>query len=212
MKIAILGASGRLGNLFIKEGLKNKLDLTAIVRNDSKLETKEGINLIVKDLMSLTKEDLQSFDIVISALGIWEVDKIEGYVNVHKHVLDLLANTNIRYIVVGGVGSLYVDKEHSHRLVEDASFPQEWVPVATGNSLAYDAITSRNDVLWTFFSPAYNFDENGSEAQEFIFGYDEVLYNKDNESYLSYIDGVKIVFDEIKNKNYIQKRFTAIKK
>jgi len=55
------------------------------------------------------------------------------------------------------------------------------------------------------------FDPDGKEADKFIFGDDILLFDKDNESYLSYIDGAKIVLDEIVNKNYIQKRFTAIK-
>ena len=210
MKIAIIGATGRVGKLLINEALKRNYEVTAIVRNASKLENK-NIQVIEKPFLEVSKEDLNGFDVVINAIGIWTVEEA-GFMKIqHEHFLNLLANTKTRYIVVGGVGSLYTDATKATRVINSVDFPKEWIPVASGNVDAYNAISSRNDVLWTFFSPAYMFDPDGKETNEFIFGDDILLFNKDNESYLSYIDGAKIVLDEITNKNYIQKRFTAIR-
>ena len=210
MKIAIIGATGRVRKLLINEALKRNYKVTAIVRNASKLENKD-IQVIEKPFLEINKDDLNGFDVVINAIGIWTIEEV-GFMKIqHEHFLNLLAKTKTRYIVVGGVGSLYTNPAKTTKVIDSVDFPKEWITVASGNLDAYNTVSSRNDVLWTFFSPAYMFDPDGKEADKFIFGDDILLFNKDNESYLSYIDGAKIILDEIVNKNYIQKRFTAIK-
>ena len=41
MKIAVIGAAGRVGKLLINEALNRNYEVTAIVRNASKLENKD---------------------------------------------------------------------------------------------------------------------------------------------------------------------------
>ena len=74
MKIAIIAASGKAGNLIVEDALKRKYDVTAIVRDASKVI--QDIPVVEKDILSIKKEDLQPFDVVINAFGAKESDPI----------------------------------------------------------------------------------------------------------------------------------------
>ena len=67
MKVAVLGATGKEGQLLLAEAKRRGMDVTAIVRNASKIT--DGTPTIEKDVYQLTTEDIQAFDVLISALG-----------------------------------------------------------------------------------------------------------------------------------------------
>ncbi len=84
MKIAIIGANGKEGKLLVKEALKRDQDVTAVVRNENQTEAEK---VIQKDLFDLTKEDLESFDIIIDSFGAWTPDTLP----LHISSLNILA-------------------------------------------------------------------------------------------------------------------------
>ena len=47
MKIAIIGASGKQGNLILKEAITRDFEVTAIVRNKSKIT--DSVTVVEKD-------------------------------------------------------------------------------------------------------------------------------------------------------------------
>ena len=73
MKIAVIGANGKAGKLIVAEALSRNLDVTAVVRNENKSDAKK---VIVKDIMSLNKEDLKGFDVVIDCFGAWTAETL----------------------------------------------------------------------------------------------------------------------------------------
>ena len=67
MKIGIIGATGKLGNLLVGK-LTDKGEIpTAIIRNQSKLTI--NIPIIEKDIFSLTANDIKDFDILINTFN-----------------------------------------------------------------------------------------------------------------------------------------------
>lgn len=68
MKIAVVAANGREGQLVVKEAVERGHDVTAVVRGDNKTVAK---NVVVKDLFNLTAADLAGFDVVVDAFGAW---------------------------------------------------------------------------------------------------------------------------------------------
>ena len=122
MKVAIIGASGKAGKLIMNEALERGYDVTAIVRNKSKIDNTK-VNVIEKDLFSLTKDDIKGFDVVVSAFGVWEEKELDKHSLVMEHLCKILSNTNIRLIVVGGASSLYINKEHTMILKDSPYFP-----------------------------------------------------------------------------------------
>ena len=68
MKIGIIGASGKAGSRILKEALDRGHEVTAIVRNASKI-TEDNVKVLENDVFNLTSNDLQAFDVVVNAFG-----------------------------------------------------------------------------------------------------------------------------------------------
>lgn len=58
MKIGIIGASGKAGNEILKEAKKRGHEVTAIVRNASKVQ-EQDVAILEKDVFELTAEDIK---------------------------------------------------------------------------------------------------------------------------------------------------------
>ena len=71
-------------------------------------------------------------------------------------------------------------------------------------------LKTKSDVLWTYVSPAGDYDANGARTGKYVLGGDDLILNSKNESYISYADLALAIIDELKNKKFIQKRFTAV--
>ena len=116
MKIAVVAANGKAGQLIVEEAVKRGHDVTAIVRSENKTQAQ---HLLKKDLFDLTKEDLVGYDVVATAFGAWTPETLPLHSKSIEHFNDLLAGTSMRLLVVGGAGSLYVDKEKKVQLIVD---------------------------------------------------------------------------------------------
>lgn len=211
MKIAIIGATGKAGKLIMEEALKRGLDVTAIVRNKSKLSN-SSVKVIEKDLFDLKKEDLKDFDTVVSAFGAWEEKELPKHGEVMNHLCDILADTNIRLMVVGGAASLYVNKEHTIILKDAPNFPEAFMGLAVSENKAFDILKDKKDVLWTYVSPSADFQADGKKTGEYNIGNDELLVNSKGESYISYADYAAAFADEIVNKKYLNQQITFCSK
>lgn len=58
MNIGIVGATGKAGSLILDEAVNRGHDVTAIVRNASKL-INDNVSVIEKDVHDLTREDFK---------------------------------------------------------------------------------------------------------------------------------------------------------
>ena len=170
MKIAVAAANGNAGRLIVKEALERGMDVTAIVRSANQTEAKQVIR---KDIMDLTKEDLQGFDVVVDAFGVWDEAKMNLHSVTLGHLADILSGSSTRLLVVGGAGSLYTDKTHSLKLSEPPDFPKDYLPVANGMGQALDELRRRNDVKWTYISPAAEFDPEGKKTGSYVLAGEE---------------------------------------
>lgn len=210
MKIAIIGATGKAGKLIMEEALKRGLDVTAIVRNKSKLSN-SSVKLIEKDLFDLKKEDLKDFDTVVSAFGAWEEKELSKHGEVMNHLCDILADTNIRLMIVGGAASLFVN--HSMMLIDSPDFPKDWINLAKNSNKAFEILKATKNVLWTYISPSADFQADGKKTGEYRIGdKDELCFNSKGESMISYADYAIGFVDEIENKKFLNKRITLVSK
>lgn len=210
MKIAIIGATGKAGKLIMEEALQRGLDVTAIVRNKSKLSN-SSVKVIEKDLFDLKKEDLKDFDTVVSAFGAWEEKELPKHGEVMNHLCDILADTNIRLMVVGGAASLFVN--HSMMLIDSPDFPKDWINLAKNSNKAFEILKATKNVLWTYISPSADFQADGKKTGEYSIGdKDELCFNSKGESMISYADYAIGFVDEIENKKFLNKRITLVSK
>lgn len=210
MKIAIIGATGKAGKLIMEEALKRGLDVTAIVRNKSKLSN-SSVKVIEKDLFDLKKDDLKDFDTVVSAFGAWEEKELPKHAEVMNHLCDILADTNIRLMIVGGAASLFVN--HSMMLIDSPDFPKDWINLAKNSNKAFEILKATKNVLWTYISPSADFQADGKKTGEYRIGdKDELCFNSKGESMISYADYAIGFVDEIENKKFLNKRITLVSK
>ena len=207
MKIAIIGANGKSGANLVNEALKQGHDVTAIVRN--KGYKKESVKVVYKDIFELAKADLAGFDAVISAFVAWSEETFPLHKKVAAHLVNLLEGTDTRLIVVGGAGTLFVDDKGT-MLMDTPDLPAAYMGVAKAMAVSYFELKGSANVLWTYVSPAGDYDENGARTGKYVLGGDDLILNSKNESYISYADLALAIIDELKNKKFIQKRFTAV--
>ena len=207
MKVAIIGANGKSGSNLVQEALKQGHDVTAIVRNK---EYKNGdVKVVYKDVFELSKADLAGFDAVISAFATWTPETFGLHKKVAKHLADALSGTKTRLLVIGGAGTLYVDDKQT-MVMDTPSFPAGYMGVAKATAESFSELKGRSDVLWTYVSPAGDYDANGARTGKYVLGGDNLILNSKNESYISYADLALAVIDELKNGTFVQKRFTAV--
>ena len=139
MKIAVIGAAGKSGRLIASEAKSRGFDVTAIVKPGSADRLDPGYSVIEKSLFDLTAEDLKGFDAVVDAFGSFSYGP--GSENLHitslEHLITVFKELpEVRLLVVGGAGSLYVD-ENKSGLVAD-TIPEKFrgVPAAMEKAFA----------------------------------------------------------------------------
>ena len=191
----------------VQISLKQGYDVTAIVRN--KEYKNEGVKVIYKDIFELTKADLASFDAVISAFAAWTPETFSLHKKVAAHLANLLEGSDTRLLVVGGAGTLFVDDKGT-MVMDTPDFPAAYMGVAKATAESYFELKGRSDLLWTYVSPAGDYDANGARTGKYVLGGDNLILNSKNESYISYADLALAIIDELKNKKFIQKRFTGV--
>ncbi|MWP49226.1 MULTISPECIES: NAD(P)-dependent oxidoreductase [unclassified Gilliamella] len=208
MKIAVIGASGKTGQLLVKEAISRGHDVTAIVRKPNQhLDPKAAV--LIKDLFELTYNDLKPFDVIIDAFGTWSLESLPLHQTSLKHLTDILSGKANRLLVVGGAGSLYVNPQHSIRLIDTPDFPDEFKPLATNMARALDQLRKCNNVQWTYLSPAIEFNADGERTGHYIMGGEEALFNSKGKSQISYADYAIAMIDEAQTAKHIKQRFTV---
>ena len=180
---------------------------TATLRN--KEYKNDYVKVVYKDVLELSKADLEGFDAVISAIAAWTPQTFPLHAKMTQHIAELLSGTQTRLFVIGGAGTLYVDDKQT-MVMDTPSFPAEYIGVAKATAESFFELKGRKGVLWTYVSPAGDYDANGARTGRYVLGGDNLILNSKNESYISYADLALAVIDELKNGAFVQKRFTAV--
>ncbi|NMA06893.1 MAG: NAD(P)H-binding protein [Ruminococcaceae bacterium] len=208
MKITVIGASGRLGSLIVKEALSRGHEVTAAVRDvyfspDSRIKVMEG------DIFDLEYDDVWDQDVIIDAFGVWEADKADQHRTTLEHLCDIMSGKSNRLIIVGGNGNLFLDETRSERVIDKADYPKAAYPIALAMVEAYDNLKKRYDVQWTYVCPALDFkpDEKGSGIYR-ISG-DILPYNHRGKSEITYEDFAVAIIDEAEKMEYIGEQITV---
>ena len=209
MKIGIIGATGKAGNLIVKEASERGHEVTAIVRNAAKLAD-EKVTVLEKDVFDLKAEDLQEFDVIVNAFGA-PAGQEHLHVDAGRVLIEAMKGAPAtRLIVVGGAGSLFVDEAQTVRLIETPEFPQEYFATASNQGKNFADLQNASDIKWTFISPAAFFNPEGKRTGSYQKGKDNLIVNSKGDSYISYADYAIAVLDEIESPQHINERFTVI--
>ena len=207
MKIAVLAANGKVGSLIVKEAVDRGNDVTAIAREENKTVAKKFLK---KDILDLTENDLKDFDVVITAFGAWTEDTLPLHKTTLEHLSDILANKNTRLLVVGGAGSLYTDESLKTQLFEISDFPADYMPVAINMAKGLEVLRKRNDVKWTYVSPAAEFEYDWERKGEYQLAGEVFTVNAQGKSEISYADYAIAMVDEAEKGNHINQRISVL--
>ncbi|WHX66493.1 NAD(P)-dependent oxidoreductase [Peribacillus frigoritolerans] len=209
MKIGIIGASGKAGSLILKEALTRGHEVTAIVRDEARVQI-QGASVLEKDIFDLKAEDIKEFDVVVNAFGA-APGKEHLHVDAGKILIEAMKGApQTKLIVVGGAGSLFVDEAKTIRVLDTPEFPKEYFATAFNQSKNLGDLQNATDIQWTFISPSAFFDPQGNRTGRYKLGKDNLLVNSKGESYVSYADFALAVLDEMENPQHINQRFTVV--
>lgn len=209
MKIAVVCANGKAGQLITEEALQRGLDVTAIVRGENRSAASQSIS---RDVLDITANDLKGFDVVVDAFGAWTEDTLPLHSSSLKVLCDALSGTDTRLLVVGGAGSLYVNPEHTVCVADGPDFPDMFEPLAAAMAKALSELRQRDDVKWTYISPAGDFQAEGGRSGNYILGGEELTLNEKGESVISYADYAVAMVDEIMEGGHIKERISVVQK
>lgn len=209
MKLAVIAAAGKAGRKIVKEAKDRGFEVTAFVRKEAEIDGADKV--IVKDIFDLAKEDLAGFDAIVDAFGAWTEDVLPQHSTTLAHLCDVLSGTDTRLLVVGGAGSLYVDPEHTACVSDGPDFPDIFKPLANAMAKALGELRERNDVRWTYISPAGDFQADGEKTGKYILAGEELTLNAAGESVISYADYAVAMVDEIEKGSHIRQRISVVK-
>ena len=209
MKIAVVAANGRVAQKVVKEAQERGFEVTAFARGEENKSS--AAKFVKKDIMDLSKEDLLGFDAVVDGFGAWKDEDQPMHIKTSQHLCDILSGSDTRLLIVGGAGSLYVNAEHTAQVKDDPNFPAMFLPLANAQGQELEELRKRDDVKWTFISPAGDFQADGERTGKYILAGEELTLNSKGESIISYADYAIAMVDEIEKGNHIKKRISVVR-
>ena len=216
MKIALIGASGFVGNALLKELLERNHQVTAIARNTSKIELKHP-NLHMADADVLDTDWLvkaiAGSDVVLSAYNPgWTNPNIhEDYLKGAAAIQDAVEKAGIkRFLVIGGAGTLQINGNY---VVDGPDFPKEIYPAASAvRNYFVESLSQNSSLDWTFFSPALEmnaFSGDQTKTGKYRTAVGTPIFDAEGRSRHSVQDLAVAVADELENPQFTRQIFTA---
>lgn len=214
MKVALIGATGFVGNALLEELLARGHDVTALVRNPDKLAARPNLHVIKTDVQDAAQVQaaVAGNDAVISAFnpGWANPDIYQDFMSGTRAIVAGTKAAGVkRYIVIGGAGSLYAPD--GTQLVDSPNFPAAIYP---GASAARDGLTElkqESALDWTQLSPPVAFHAGGPSERtgKYRVGGDTPLNTGDGPGTISAADLALAVVDELEAPKHVGERFTV---
>ncbi|WP_018650742.1 NAD(P)-dependent oxidoreductase [Actinobacillus capsulatus] len=215
MKIAVIGATGLVGNATVQELASRGHEVVGFARNTEKVFKAENVQAVQADVNAEDfAEKLAGFDAVVSAFnGGWTNPNLaEDTERGSASILNAAKVTNVPYLlVIGGAGSLYVAP--NLQLVDTPNFPPEVFPAANVVRNLLTELQGRRDINWAFLSPAAMFAVNPlsfEKTGKYRLGKDDMLLNADGTpADISVPDLAVAIADDVEQKAHLFSRFTV---
>ncbi|WP_426413372.1 NAD(P)-dependent oxidoreductase [Bradyrhizobium ganzhouense] len=201
MKVSLIGATGNAGSRILAELVRRRHRVTAIVRHPEAVPRLDGVNAWRCDANRIVElaPMLRGHDVVISSLHF-----LDGHAS---KLIDAVRQARVlRYVVVGGAGSL--DNGRGIRLIDSGGVPEPYKAESRAGCAFLDLLRKTNDLNWTFLSPSAQFVA-GERTGVFRLGTDTALLDANGRSWISYEDYAVALVDEIEQPRHSKRRFTV---
>jgi len=201
MKIALIGASGNVGQRVTAEAVSRGHEVVAIARNIEPIALQDRVTPLAADLTDGAQivEALKGADVAVLSVRFQGLDFEPALAAIKKSGVK-------RLLVVGGAASLYVAP--GVQMIDTEGFPDFIKPEAEPARQALKRLEAENDLNWTFLSPSVFFGP-GERTGTFRLAKDEVLTAEDGKSSISYEDYSIALLDEIEQPKHEGERFTV---
>lgn len=209
MKIALLGASGTIGQRILNEALTRGHYVTAVARDPSRVGAdRPNLAAVTGDALnpSSIEKAVKGHDVVISAVGPRSGDDPQMVPLAARALVQGVSRSGVRrLLIVGGAGSLEVAP--GLQLVDTPQFPEAWKGIALAHRDAL-AVFRNADLDWTYFSPAI-FIQPGERSGRYRLGGEQVLNDEKGESRISAEDYAVAMLDEVEQPKLARRRVTV---
>lgn len=213
MKVAVIGATGFVGQNLVNELANRGHEVLAIARNTNKVAARENVKAVSVDVLdqAALASAIKGCDVVVSAFNpgwtnpnIFE-DFIKGAEAIQAGVKASDVN---RLIVIGGAGSLFID---GNQLVDGPTFPAEIKPGATAARDYLNTLKEEKELNWTFFSPAIEMHPGITIGRtgKYRLGLENPVFDEAGKCVLSVEDLAIVIADEVESNEHPRQRFTA---
>lgn len=215
MKIAVIGATGLVGNATVLELAARGHQVTAFARNVAKVAQHPNVTAVAADVNAPDfAAKLAGFDAVVSAFNAgWDNPNLAQEVKTgYDNLLAAFKAAQLPYyLIIGGAGSLNVAP--NLQLVDTPDFPADVYPAADAMRVLMDDLRPRRDINWAFLSPAVmfavapvSFDKKGA----YRIGQDDALLNADGSpADITLPDLAAAIADDVEQKAHLFQRFTV---
>ncbi|MGF1753812.1 NAD(P)-dependent oxidoreductase [Vibrio makurazakiensis] len=207
MKIAVLGASGWIGNHIAIEAKSRGHEVVAVVRDPSRLELTdvEVRTVDLQDEEANLTDALANVDAVIASIGGRALGNHDIVGKTAEKLLNILPTINVeRLLWVGGAGSLEVAPNVT--LVSVPEFPEDYKNEALAQGEALKVFKqSDSNSNWTFVSPAAEIFP-GETLSQYRTGGDQLLTDSDGNSKISVGDYAIAMIDELEAGKFPRQR------
>jgi uncharacterized protein len=194
MKVAVIGATGNAGSRITAELLKRGHHVRAIVRPQTTISSKSGLDVANSDLSDVARLAgvLKGTDAVVSAYRP-PVDDNDQIIGTTRRITEAVKKNQQRLLVVGGTGGLFVSPGVT--VIASGHLPEVALPIAkTYEQVRKDLEVSGAD--WTYFAPAGLF-EPGESTGKFRLGKDDLIVDASGNSRISMEDYAIAAVDEL---------------
>ena len=211
MKVALIGASGFVGQAVQQELLSRGHEVSAIVSRPERVAA--AANLTIKggnayDATAVAR-DVAGHDVVISAFnpGWDKVNIRELFLLGHDAIVEgAKAAGVVRFVEVGGAGSLFVAP--GVQLIDTPHFPAEYKEGAEGARQALNRLRDERELDWVFLSPPALL-QPGERSGQYVMGAEQLLMNGDAPASISVADLAVAIVDEVEAPRHSRQRFTV---
>jgi putative NADH-flavin reductase len=211
MKITILGAAGNAGSRLVAEAQSRGHEVTAVVRNESAINNlPTGINIITGDAANVADvvRVSTSQDVVISTIRP-ESGRESDMISTTQSLMDGLAQTGVRLLVVGGAATLTVPGTDGKTVLEDSNYlPIFARHIGKASAEQFEICLAETRVDWAYLSPAADFAP-GQRTGNYRLGNDELLVDAEGVSKISMEDAAVVLINEAERPSHQRTRFTA---
>jgi putative NADH-flavin reductase len=211
MKITILGAAGNVGRRIVNEALSRGHEVTAVVRSPERIkELPAGTNVQIGNASNLNDIVRLSVDqdLVINATRS-AISNVDEVVMVTKTIMEGLARTGVRLMIIGGAASLTVPGTNGKKVIDSPQFLSASLRhIGEASFAQYEACLQEVRIDWSYLSPPADL-KAGNRTGKYRLGRDELIVDSQGNSSISIEDLAIVVLDEAEQPGHHQTRFTA---